>query len=72
MDSSLTTLAYLGTTEIAIIAGIVVLIFGAAKIPQLARGFGEGIREFKKSVEGVDEPVAGAAKSDTTSSSVAT
>lgn len=44
--------AYIGTQEILIIGGIIVLIFGGAKIPQLAKGLGEGIREFKKSVDG--------------------
>jgi sec-independent protein translocase protein TatA len=35
-----------------IIAGLAVLFFGGAKLPQLAKGLGEGIREFKKSVNG--------------------
>jgi len=39
----------LGGTEIAIIAGILVLLFGGKKIPELFRGLGEGMREFKKS-----------------------
>ena len=39
----------LGTTEIAIIVGILVLLFGGKKIPELFRGLGEGMREFKKS-----------------------
>ncbi len=47
--------AYIGTQEILIVAGVVVLIFGGAKIPQLARGLGEGIREFKKSMDGSDD-----------------
>jgi sec-independent protein translocase protein TatA len=38
-----------------IIAGIAVLLFGGTKLPQLAKGLGEGIREFKKSVSH-DEP----------------
>ena len=44
-----TVFAYLGTTEILIIAGILVLIFGGAKLPQLARGMGEAIRELRHS-----------------------
>ncbi len=39
-----------------IIAGIAVLLFGGTKLPQLAKGLGEGIREFKKSVSHDDEP----------------
>jgi sec-independent protein translocase protein TatA len=33
---------------------VVLVLFGGTKIPQLARGFGEGIREFKKSINGDD------------------
>ncbi|MBQ20243.1 MAG: twin-arginine translocase TatA/TatE family subunit [Vicingaceae bacterium] len=40
-------LAFLGTQEIIIIAIVVVLLFGAKKIPQLMRGVGSGIKEFK-------------------------
>ena len=46
------TFAYIGTPEILWVVGLVVLLFGGAKIPQLARGLGEGIREFKKSMDG--------------------
>jgi sec-independent protein translocase protein TatA len=38
----------LGIHEILIIALLVIVLFGAKKIPQLFRGMGEGIREFKK------------------------
>jgi sec-independent protein translocase protein TatA len=51
-------MAYIGTNEILIIAGIVVLLFGGAKLPQLARGMGQGIREFKQSVGSADETSA--------------
>ncbi len=37
-----------GTTEILVIIAILVLLFGASKIPELARGVGEGINEFRK------------------------
>lgn len=42
----------LGFGEILIILIIVVVIFGAGRIPELGRGLGEGIRNFKKSVKG--------------------
>lgn len=45
----------IGFTEILIVLLVVVLIFGAGKLPQLARSMGEGIREFKKSVKGGEE-----------------
>lgn len=59
-DLMFDTVAYLGTQEILIIAGVVVLLFGSAKIPQLAKGMGEGIREFKKSMSPDEEPVKAA------------
>lgn len=41
----------LGTTEIILIVAILVLLFGASKIPELARGVGQGINEFKKATD---------------------
>ena len=38
----------IGTTELIIIMFIILLIFGAKKLPELAKGLGKGIREFKK------------------------
>ena len=40
----------LGTTELIIIAVIIIVLFGAKKLPELAKGLGQGIREFKKEV----------------------
>lgn len=37
----------LGTPEIAIIAGIIVVLFGAKKLPELGRSLGQGIKEFR-------------------------
>ncbi len=34
--------------EIVAIVGVVILLFGAKKLPELARGLGQGIKEFKK------------------------
>ncbi|WP_309710958.1 twin-arginine translocase TatA/TatE family subunit [Armatimonas sp.] len=48
-----TTFAYFTSyTDWAIVAGIILVLFGGSKIPQLARGLGEGIREFKNSING--------------------
>lgn len=44
----------LGTTELIIVLLIIVLLFGAKRIPNLARGFGKGIKEFKDARNGVD------------------
>jgi sec-independent protein translocase protein TatA len=38
----------LGVTEIILILLVVVLLFGGRKIPELMKGLGEGMREFKK------------------------
>jgi len=46
----------LGATELLIILLIVLLIFGSAKLPKLARSIGQAQREFKKGVsEGADD-----------------
>ncbi|MGH9869280.1 MAG: twin-arginine translocase TatA/TatE family subunit [Candidatus Polarisedimenticolia bacterium] len=39
----------IGTWELLLILGILVLLFGAAKLPAIGRGLGEGIRNFKDS-----------------------
>ncbi len=41
----------LGWPEILVILGIVILLFGAKKIPELAKGLGEGMREFRKGMK---------------------
>lgn len=46
----------LGLPELLIILAIVVIIFGASKLPQLGKGLGQGIRNFKDSMhEGEEE-----------------
>lgn len=47
-------LAFLGTTEIVLIVVVVLLLFGGKKIPELMRGLGKGIKEFKDSSKGLD------------------
>jgi sec-independent protein translocase protein TatA len=52
-----TMFAMLNGWEIVAILGIVMILFGAKKLPELARGLGQGIREFKKSsAEDAPEP----------------
>lgn len=43
----------LGTTELLVIAFVIVLLFGGKKLPQLGRSFGSAITNFKK---GLNEP----------------
>ena len=42
----------LGTTEIIVIILIIIVLFGAKKIPELMRGVGKGVKEFKDAVNG--------------------
>ncbi len=44
--------------ELLVILAIVVLLFGAKKIPDLAKGMGKGIKDFKKAIKEDDEEVA--------------
>ncbi len=46
----------LGATEIILILLVVVLLFGGRKIPELFKGIGEGMKEFKKASRLDDEP----------------
>jgi len=46
---------YNNPTAIIIIAVLVLVLFGGAKIPELMRGIGQGAREFKKGVNGEDD-----------------
>jgi sec-independent protein translocase protein TatA len=46
----------LGMQELLLILVILVLIFGTSRIPELGRGLGEGIKNFKKSIKGDEEP----------------
>ncbi len=45
----------LGFGELLLIAGLVILIFGAKRIPLIARGLGEGLRNFKGSIKPPDD-----------------
>jgi sec-independent protein translocase protein TatA len=45
-------LGALGATEILLILVVVVLLFGGRKIPELMKGLGQGINEFKKASKG--------------------
>lgn len=55
MDTSM--LAFIGGTEIMWIAIVVLVLFGAKKVPELMKGVGTGIREFKKASKDVQDEV---------------
>ena len=46
----------LGFPELLVILGVAVLLFGGKKIPEVAKGLGEGIRNFKHALKGDPEP----------------
>ena len=47
----------LGGQEVLLIALVVLLLFGGAKIPELMRGLGKGVKSFKDGMKDVDEEV---------------
>ena len=47
----------LGAGEIILIVLVVLLLFGAKKIPELARGIGKGMSEFKKGIKDVEKEI---------------
>ena len=50
-------LGNLGTGEIIIIAIIVLLLFGGKKIPELMKGIGKGVKNFKDGVKGIEDDI---------------
>jgi sec-independent protein translocase protein TatA len=47
----------LGTSEIILIAIVILVLFGAKKIPDMMQGLGKGIREFKKASKDIEEDI---------------
>jgi sec-independent protein translocase protein TatA len=45
----------LGFGELVLIFGVLLLLFGAKRLPELAGGMGKGIRDFKRSLNGLDD-----------------
>ncbi len=54
----------IGVREIGLIILVIVIFFGAKRIPELARSIGTGFREFKKGIQGVDEERSDRKKND--------
>ncbi|MBB4034320.1 sec-independent protein translocase protein TatA [Dysgonomonas hofstadii] len=52
-------LGNMGTGEIIIIAIVVLLLFGGRKIPELMKGLGKGIKNFKEGVKGIEDDIEG-------------
>jgi sec-independent protein translocase protein TatA len=47
----------IGATEIILVLFVILVFFGAKKIPELAQGLGKGIREFKKATREIEDEV---------------
>jgi sec-independent protein translocase protein TatA len=45
----------LGAAEIIIIVGVIALLFGAKRIPEIAKGIGKGIHDFKKEIKSIED-----------------
>jgi len=45
----------LGTTEILLIALVILLLFGGKKIPELMKGIGKGVKSFKDGMKGIED-----------------
>jgi sec-independent protein translocase protein TatA len=54
----------LGGTELLIILGIALLFFGGSKLPSLAKGLGQSVKEFKKATKDDDNDAAPSSKKD--------
>ena len=49
-------LAMIGTTELLLVGGLVLLLFGGKKLPEMMRGMGKGVRSFKEGLNESDQP----------------
>lgn len=47
----------IGTTELLLLGGLALLLFGGKKVPEMMRGLGQGVKEFKKGMKDVNETI---------------
>ncbi len=50
---------FIGTTEIILIAAVALLLFGGKKLPEMMRGLGKGMNEFKRGMNEKEDPIEG-------------
>ena len=55
MEYNIVNMGMIGTPEIIVIVLVVLLLFGGRKIPELMRGLGKGVKEFKNASSGLTE-----------------
>jgi sec-independent protein translocase protein TatA len=65
MTTTFIILGILGGQEIIVILIIILLLFGGRKIPELMRGLGKGMNEFKKAKDGIYDEINDLDKEDT-------
>ena len=69
MNAPLKIMGVIGPWQIAVIVILILLLFGGKKIPELMRGFGRGMKEFK---DAVNKDYSAETKNETTASSTPT
>lgn len=57
MDTLTIQPLFIGTTELLLIGGMALLLFGGKKLPEMMRGLGQGVKEFKKGMNEVKAPL---------------
>src|SRR5258706_14753893 len=62
--------AFFGGWEVVLILAVVLVLFGARKLPELAKGSGQGIKEFKKATREVTDEIQSAGNVDDTYSTL--
>lgn len=50
-------LGRIGTTELLLIAGLVLVVFGPKKLPEIGRSFGNGLREFRQATKELKDSI---------------
>jgi sec-independent protein translocase protein TatA len=65
LNNVLAFIGGLGTSEVLVILVVVLLLFGAKRIPELAKGLGKGIREFKDATKEIKNDIEKAANDET-------
>ncbi|MFM7216944.1 MAG: twin-arginine translocase TatA/TatE family subunit [Bacteroidota bacterium] len=64
MPANILLFLNLGGGEVFLILLVVLLFFGSKRIPELARGLGKGMREFKDAMSGIEQEVRDAGKAE--------
>lgn len=56
MNALMIKMLFIGTTELLLIGGMALLLFGGKKLPEMMRGLGQGVKEFKKGMNDMKAP----------------